>query len=93
MSMRLTETLALLSRARAFVTEGERYVTEQKAFVKSLERRGRDTSSALEYLEALEGMQAEYVDLMVRLERQVLRLIKPQDDDLESEIRSSEFER
>ena len=87
MSMRLTETLALLSRARAFVNEGERYVAEQKAFVKSLERRGRDTSSALEYLEALEGMQAEYVDHMVRLERQVLMLIKPQNDDFEFELR------
>ena len=80
MSMRLTETLGLLSRTRAFVIEGERYVTEQKAFVKSLERRGRDASSALEYLEALEGMQAEYVDHMEKLERQVLMLVRPRDD-------------
>ena len=80
MSMRLTETLGLLSRARAFVIEGERYVTEQKAFVKNLERRGRDAANALEYLEALKGMQAEYVDHMEKLERQVLMLVNPRDD-------------
>jgi hypothetical protein len=41
-----------------------RCVTEQKAFVERLERRGRDVGNALEYLEALEGCR--YVDHIPR---------------------------
>jgi hypothetical protein len=80
MGMRLTETLGMLSVARRFVIEGERCMSEQKAFVDSLERRGKDASLAVSYLEILEGMQAEYVDHMEKLERQVLVLVKPRDD-------------
>ena len=79
MSVRLTEALGLLFTARQDVTDGEGFVSRQKAYVDRLERRGLDASHALIYLETLEGMQAEYVDHMEKLERQVLMLVKPQD--------------
>jgi len=79
MSVRLTEALGLLSIARQYVTDGEGFVSRQRAYVDRLERRGLDASHALVYLETLEGMQAEYVDHMEKLERQVLMLVKPQD--------------
>jgi hypothetical protein len=79
MNVRLTEALGLLSIARQYVTDGEGFVLRQKAKVTRLERRGLDVSDALVYLETLEGMQAEYVDHMEKLERQVLMLVKPQD--------------
>ena len=61
MSLRLTETLALLPEARRFVAEGERLMSEQRAVVQILEREGYDTLDAIEHLELLEEMQAEYL--------------------------------
>ena len=77
MTSRLTETLDLLSPARQFVVDGERYLTRQKAYVDKLELRGEDTSHAEDYLETLEEMQEVYVEHMEKLERQVMVLVKP----------------
>jgi len=79
MSLRLTETLGLLSRARQFVIDGEGNLSKQRAVVDRLERVGVDTSDAMDYLETLEEMQAEYTAHMEKLERQVLVLVKPDD--------------
>jgi hypothetical protein len=78
MSLRLTETLALLPEARRFVAEGERLMSEQRAMVQILERDGYDTLDAIEHLELLEGMQAEYLDHLEKLERRVLVLLRPE---------------
>jgi len=77
--MRLSETLGMLSTARQYVTDGEGYVSKQRAFVERLERQGLDTDDAIEYLETLEEMQAEYVEHMEKLEQEVLRLVRPRD--------------
>jgi hypothetical protein len=53
MSLRLTETLAILPEAR------ERLMSKQRDVVQTLERDGYDTLDAIENLELLEGMQAE----------------------------------
>ena len=79
MSLRLTETLGLLSQARQFVIDGEGNLSKQRAVVDRLERVGVDTSDAMDYLETLEEMQAEYTAHMEKLERQVLVLVKPDD--------------
>ena len=79
MSMRLTETLGLLSQARQYVIDGEGYVSRQKALVERLERVGVDTSDAMTYLETLEEMQDEYIAHVEKLERQVLVLVKSDD--------------
>ena len=78
MSLRLTETLALLPEARRFVAEGERLMSEQRDVVQTLERDGYDTLDAIEHLELLEGMQAEYLDHLEKLERRVLVLVRPE---------------
>jgi hypothetical protein len=77
MSRRLTETLGLLPEARRFVIEGAQLVIEQRAVVQRLEREGYDALDALLHLELLEGMQAEYIDHLEKLERAVLVLVKP----------------
>ena len=77
MSMLLTETLGLLSSAREIVAEGEKYLFEQMAIIEGLECEGSDTTDALDYLETLEGMQANYISHMEKLERQVLHLVRP----------------
>jgi hypothetical protein len=77
MSMLLTETLGLLSGAREIVAEGEKCLLEQMAIIEGLEREGSDATYALDYLETLEGMQANYVSHMEKLERQVLLLVRP----------------
>ena len=77
MSMLLTETLGLLSSAREIVAEGEKYLFEQMAIIEGLEREGYDSTDAIDNLETLEGMQAEYVSHMEKLERQVLLLVRP----------------
>jgi hypothetical protein len=78
MSVHLIETLGLLPEARRFVAEGERLVSEQRALVRVLERRGYDTFDAIEHLELLEELQAEYVEHLEKLERRVLVLVKPE---------------
>lgn len=77
MISRLSETLNLLSKARQFVADGERFLTHQKAYVDKLELRGENTSNAENYLETLEEMQEVYVEHMEKLERQVMVLVKP----------------
>ena len=78
MSMRLIEALELLPEARRFVAEGARLVTEQRAVLRALERKGYETLDAIDYLELLEGMQAEYVEHLEKLERRVLILVRPE---------------
>jgi hypothetical protein len=78
MVMLLTETLGLLSTAREIVADGEKCMFEQMAIVDSLEREGYDTSDAIDYLETLEEMQANYVSHMEKLEQQVLLLVRPE---------------
>jgi len=77
MAVLLTETLGLLSSAREIVAEGEKYLFEQMAIIEGLDREGSDPTDAIDYLEALEGMQAEYIAHMERLERRVLLLVRP----------------
>jgi hypothetical protein len=77
MGMLLTETLGLLASAREIVAEGERYLFEQMAIIEGLEREGYDSTDAIDNLETLEGMQAEYVSHMEKLERKVLLLVRP----------------
>jgi hypothetical protein len=78
MSLRLTETLALLPEARRFVAEGERLMSKQRDVIQVLESDGYDTLAAIEHLELLEGMQAEYLDHLEKLERRVLVLVRPE---------------
>jgi hypothetical protein len=78
MNMRLTETLGMLPEARRFVIEGARLVRQQRALVVALDRRGYDTLDAVDHLELLEGMQAEYIDHLEKLERQVMVLVRPE---------------
>ena len=54
--------------------------SQQAAFVEKLESRGQDATAAVEYLETLEGIQAEYVDHREKLERQVMILVRPRDN-------------
>lgn len=77
MGMVLTETLGLLSTAREIVAEGEKYLFEQRAIIEGLECEGIDSTDAIDYLETLEGMQANYVSHMEKLEMQVLLLVRP----------------
>jgi hypothetical protein len=77
MGMLLTETLGFLASAREIVAEGEKYLFEQMAIIEGLECEGNDPTDAIDYLETLEGMQAEYIAHMERLERQVLLLVRP----------------
>ena len=78
MSTPLSEALEMLSKARKFVVDGERFVSRQKAYVDKPENKGLDTSNAEEYLEILEDMQGKYIDHLYRLEQQVLYLVKPE---------------
>jgi hypothetical protein len=75
--MRLTETLGLVYQARRYVADDEGFVARQKTFVDRLERSGQNSSDAQIYLNTLEEMQAEYEGNVEKLERQVLRLVKP----------------
>jgi len=75
--MLLTETLGLLTQARELVTEGERCVSEQRAIIDTLEHEGYDPTDAVDYLDVLERVQANYVSHMEKLERQVLLLVRP----------------
>ena len=76
--MSLVETLELLVKARQYVAEGEEYLVDQRKIVDRLERRGRDRLHAILFLEDLEEVQQEYVAHRDRLERQVMRLVKPE---------------
>ena len=71
--MILVETLKLLSRARQYVEEGKQCVLRQREIVELLEQRGRDPLEAILFLE-----QEAYVAHRDRLERQVMRLVRPE---------------
>jgi hypothetical protein len=76
--MNLAETLELLVKAREYVAEGEDYLVDQREVVDRLERKGQDALDAILFLEDLEEIQEEYVAHRDRLERQVMRLVKPE---------------
>ena len=76
--MSLVETLELLVKAREYVAEGEECLVDQRNIVDRLERRGQDPLDAILFLENLEDVQEEYVAHRDRLERQILRLVKPE---------------
>ena len=76
--MSLVETLELLVKARQYVAEGEEYVVDQRDVVDRLERKGQDALDAILLLEDLEEVQEEYVAHRDRLERQLMRLVRPE---------------
>ena len=76
--MSLIEALELLVKAREYVAEGEEYVVDQRDVVDRLERKGQDALDAILLLEDLEEIQEEYVAHRDRLERQVMRLVRPE---------------
>ncbi len=76
--MSLVETLELLVKERHYVAEGEEYLVDQRKIVDRLERRGKDPLGAILFLEDLEEVQEEYVAHRDRLERQVMRLVRPE---------------
>jgi hypothetical protein len=76
--MSLAETLDLLVKAREYVAEGEEYLVDQREVVDRLERKGQDTPEATLFLEGLEEIQEEYVAHRDRLERKVMRLVRPE---------------
>ena len=77
--MSLVETLELLVKAREYVAEGEECLVDQRNIVDRLERRGQDPLDAILFLETLEDVQEEYVAHRDRLERQVMRLVRPEE--------------
>jgi hypothetical protein len=87
--MSLTETLELLGIAKHYVSEGEKIVSRQRKLIDSLERIGYDTIQEIIILEHLEELQSQYVNHRERLERQVLRLLRPEADsgELDEDIR------
>jgi hypothetical protein len=78
LSMSLVETLELLVKAREYVAEGEECLVDQRNIVDRLERRGQDPLDAILFLENLEDVQEEYVTHRDRLERQVMKLVRPE---------------
>ena len=51
---------------------------DQRNIVDRLERRGQDPLDAILFLETLDDVQEEYVAHRDRLERQVMRLVRPE---------------
>ena len=76
--MSLVQTLELLDKAREYVDQGKEYLVDQRKIVERLERRGQDPLDAILLLEDLEEVQEEYVAHRDRLERQVMRLVRPE---------------
>jgi hypothetical protein len=76
--MRLVEALEQLYKAREYVIEGEKCLSEQRKIVDLLDREGGDPLDAILFLEELENMQNEYVAHRDRLEKQVLTIVKPE---------------
>jgi hypothetical protein len=76
--MSLVETLELLVKAREYVAEGEECLVDQRNIVDRSERRGQAPLDAILFLETLEDVQEEYVAHRDRLERQVMRLVRPE---------------
>ena len=78
LSMSLVETLELLVKAREYVAEGEECLVDQRNIVDRLERWGQDPLDAILFLVTLEDVQEEYVTHRDRLERQVMKLVRPE---------------
>jgi hypothetical protein len=76
--MSLVQALEFLVKAREYVAEGEEYLVDQREVVDRLERKGQDALDAILLLEDLEEIQEEYVAHRDRLERQVMRLVRPE---------------
>jgi len=76
--MCLVETLELLSDARRYVADGEKSLANQRKIIDRLDRQGRDNLDAILFLENLEDVQEEYVTHRDRLERQVMKLVRPE---------------
>jgi FtsZ-binding cell division protein ZapB len=53
-------------------------LVDQREVVDRLERKGQDALDAILFLEDLEEIQEEYVAHRDRLERQVMRLVRPE---------------
>ena len=87
--MSLTEALELLGSARLYVRQGEEIVSRQRKLIDSLERFGHDPTQDIVILEQLEQMQSQYMHHRDRVEREVLRLLKPEadSDELDEDIR------
>ena len=79
--MNLAVALHELQKARRYVKEGRTSMQRQREMVARLERRGRDTLEAILFLESLEEMQDHYMAHRDRLEAQVLKLVRPSDED------------
>ena len=77
--MNLVVTLEQLRKARRFVIDGEQCMLRQRKVVDQMERQGFDTLNAILFLEYLEEMQAQYLALRDRLERQLLVLVRPEE--------------
>lgn len=75
--MSLADTLELLAKAREYVAEGQEYLVDQRQVVDRLERWGKDPLDAILFLEDLEEIQEEYIAHRDRLERRVMRLVRP----------------
>jgi hypothetical protein len=78
--MGLVEALEQLSKAREYVVEGEKCLSRQRRVVARLEQKGCDPMVAIILLEILEEMQDEYVDHLERIGKQVLTMVKPEED-------------
>jgi len=78
--MGLVEALERLSKAREYALEGEKCLSRQRKVVARLEQKGRDPMIAIMLLEILEEIQDEYVDHLERIEKQVLTMVKPRED-------------
>ena len=75
--MSLVETLELLVKARQYVAEGEEYWSPTQD-CRPIRTTGEDPLDAILFLEDLEEVQEEYVAHRDRLERQVMRLVRPE---------------
>jgi hypothetical protein len=79
--MNLVFALDQLRKARRLVKDGQKSMVRQRETVARLESRGHDATEALLFLEYLEEMQAKYEVHREQVEKQVLGLVKPTDDD------------
>ena len=59
--------------------QSKQWVSEQSAVIEELESGGADTLDAILYLETLEKMHSQNIEYLMRLERKVLLLVRPED--------------
>ena len=79
--MELTTALSELATARQYVADGAKSVLTQRRLVERLERQGRDSLEAGLLLDCLEEMQEQYLSHRDRLEKQVLKILVPAEDE------------